>query len=531
MKKRWMLIGGAAAIALACSVQAQVTNVIIGGDAGNGNFTTVDPYAASHAVTTNTTGRRLIQTSIIGSYIAVPGWRLERTYISGGNASYGWDGAAGTPIGGPDYVFGNSGDWTLSSDTIYAAGMVSGSVATVSFELAMTTILSSNAASCAGTVDFGGGQTFSWTAADATAVAANTLLSFNTNFVLTADSSQASITLYPSTGRNTDGSTGGGQVKIDNVSLVVVSPETAYESIILLGGDLGNGNIQTVDPFHAWTNSARTNEMTYVTNSTLRRMFQNSDIGRVVDFPGWSARRTYYMGGNNAWAIDDTAGSGKAGYPNAYYFMNSGDATLTSSNYPVLLFPGDTLTVSFNMWMANLITNEVAVPPSCAGKIDFGGGHVYEWTAEETYVLANQTMVGFTKDFAMTNSASEMTVELYFSTGRGDQTNALRSANQCLIDDITVVAKRPPSPPSIVGFKLVAPGIYEIEVETKNPDVQHLLGSTDLVNGGWSSIPHSDDGLNPYVQTNLLYSTPNGVNRVIYIQSGDAQAFFGVSAD
>ena len=82
-----------------------------------------------------------------------------------------------------------------------------------------------------------------------------------------------------------------------------------------------------------------------------------------------------------------------------------------------------------------------------------------------------------------------------------------------------------------MGFKLVAPGIYEIEVETKNPDVQHLLGSTDLVNGGWSSIPHSDDGLNPYVQTNLLYSTPNGVNRVIYIQSGDAQAFFGVSAD
>lgn len=56
-----------------------------------------------------------------------------------------------------------------------------------------------------------------------------------------------------------------------------------------------------------------------------------------------------------------------------------------------------------------------------------------------------------------------------------------------------------------------------------------LLECNDLMNGSWSYAAHSDDGISPYIVTNLSHSTSdtNG-NVVIYVDATDARRFFGL---
>lgn len=56
----------------------------------------------------------------------------------------------------------------------------------------------------------------------------------------------------------------------------------------------------------------------------------------------------------------------------------------------------------------------------------------------------------------------------------------------------------------------------------------HLFDRDDLVMGDWAYVPHSDDGVSPYVVTNLSHSTPEGENRVIYVEASDAKKFYGL---
>lgn len=64
---------------------------------------------------------------------------------------------------------------------------------------------------------------------------------------------------------------------------------------------------------------------------------------------------------------------------------------------------------------------------------------------------------------------------------------------------------------------------------TGNWEELRLVGSSNLVRGGWSYIPHSDDGVNPFMITNLLYSTSmDATQRIIYVHPAGPTAFFGV---
>jgi len=56
------------------------------------------------------------------------------------------------------------------------------------------------------------------------------------------------------------------------------------------------------------------------------------------------------------------------------------------------------------------------------------------------------------------------------------------------------------------------------------------MASSNLVTEGWGSIPHSDDGVNPFVVTNLDYSTTDtsGSNEVIYVEVDHVQKFFSI---
>jgi hypothetical protein len=54
------------------------------------------------------------------------------------------------------------------------------------------------------------------------------------------------------------------------------------------------------------------------------------------------------------------------------------------------------------------------------------------------------------------------------------------------------------------------------------------LGVNDLVNGAWTHVAHSDDALNPFLVTNMLYSSSEDGNRVFYIQMNDFAKFISI---
>lgn len=91
--------------------------------------------------------------------------------------------------------------------------------------------------------------------------------------------------------------------------------------------------------------------------------------------------------------------------------------------------------------------------------------------------------------------------------------------------DLTVVY-RPGS--EIVGAEAVSGGQMKLTVNVGGTaDSYSLLGTDDLT-GSWAAVPHSDDGVNPFVVTNLGYSTSDGSNLVIYVETTNSSGFFGI---
>ena len=81
---------------------------------------------------------------------------------------------------------------------------------------------------------------------------------------------------------------------------------------------------------------------------------------------------------------------------------------------------------------------------------------------------------------------------------------------------------------SIVDMDFVSDGVVEMVIYSSSPEENVPLVSSDLLTDAWQAVPHSDDGVNDFVLTNLSYSTVSGTNRVIYLQADTAQKFFGI---
>lgn len=95
------------------------------------------------------------------------------------------------------------------------------------------------------------------------------------------------------------------------------------------------------------------------------------------------------------------------------------------------------------------------------------------------------------------------------------------------IDDVPV---SPTKPATIIALTSVSGNVVKMVVDAPDaPESYYPLANVDLVNGGWSMVAHSDDGVNPFVVTNLSYSTVEGTNEVIYLKAEDAAKFFGVN--
>ena len=101
------------------------------------------------------------------------------------------------------------------------------------------------------------------------------------------------------------------------------------------------------------------------------------------------------------------------------------------------------------------------------------------------------------------------------------------------IDDADLFAFRfIPDDAVPVGYTLVpASNAVKVVIDTSTlSSVEYIPQSTtDLVGGSWAQPPHSDDGVNPFVVTNVEdYATTTGSNAVIYLETDAVAEFFKI---
>ncbi len=87
----------------------------------------------------------------------------------------------------------------------------------------------------------------------------------------------------------------------------------------------------------------------------------------------------------------------------------------------------------------------------------------------------------------------------------------------------------PPEIATISDWSIVSDSVMRLVVDAPSLASNYYPKiTTDLVIGSWESVPHSDDGVNAFVVTNLDYSTAEGTNEVIYVRATNSAAFFGI---
>lgn len=123
--------------------------------------------------------------------------------------------------------------------------------------------------------------------------------------------------------------------------------------------------------------------------------------------------------------------------------------------------------------------------------------------------------------FAMPTSASSLN-ELVFAGEGGD------------LDDL-VVTTDDPFLPVIESFEHYSGNVCRMVVsfpvgnQLVLPSHFSPIKSTDLVAGVWDdTVTHSTNGVDGWLDTTLDYSIVSGSSRTLYLQAGDAAAFFGL---
>jgi len=100
-----------------------------------------------------------------------------------------------------------------------------------------------------------------------------------------------------------------------------------------------------------------------------------------------------------------------------------------------------------------------------------------------------------------------------------------------------VLYSDPTCPPAIVSCSPVSSNVVEMVVNAPGPANRYYLqGTTGLLPGSepWARVAHSDNGVDPFIFTNLAYSasdTATGTNEVIYVQANKSTEFLKVFGD
>lgn len=85
--------------------------------------------------------------------------------------------------------------------------------------------------------------------------------------------------------------------------------------------------------------------------------------------------------------------------------------------------------------------------------------------------------------------------------------------------------------PEIVSFANVSGQLRLVVNGPSSSEKYTVRAKNSLVSGSWVPVAHSDDGLNPFVVTNLSYSGAEGTNEVIYLEATASEKFFRVEGN
>lgn len=100
------------------------------------------------------------------------------------------------------------------------------------------------------------------------------------------------------------------------------------------------------------------------------------------------------------------------------------------------------------------------------------------------------------------------------------------------IDDLVLTTVNPFSA-AIASFEYYSGNVYRMVLDFPEGNqmassVSYPLKSTDLTSAPWATVAHSTNGVSPWLITNLNYSATEGESQVIYLQSTEDAAFFGL---
>ncbi len=149
-------------------------------------------------------------------------------------------------------------------------------------------------------------------------------------------------------------------------------------------------------------------------------------------------------------------------------------------------------------------------------------------------ILVNDVEEEALKDFPDTGSWTnwELTSPLTVALNAGTNTvQALSAAGSGFtggnLDHLAIYLQSTPG--NIAGSTILANGLMRLEISGATPAASYYPESTlSLVGETWEAVPHSDDGVNPFIVTDLSYSTTDGTNKFIYMQTTNSAEFFRI---
>ena len=306
---------------------------------------------------------------------------------------------------------------------------------------------------------------------------------------------------------------------------------------VAAGGNLSNSGEHHVGNVGGSVNNNTTVSGTYSVGGTFGLGLAATGGGALTVNAGG------IVNANGAWLI--------AGYASG----GSGDITVDGGTLNAGVFYVGNLgngTLTVNSGSASSAVLNVALEPSSTGLVEVNGGiltvtglNAGHTTGSATVTLNGGQMInngGFVQNAnTVMNFAGG---ELVFTVSsledvndvidNGSGTWNFAETRSVVSNAQGVVVSSVPTPPTeaaTIVSSSISNNVMRMVIDTPSGlNFYQPMASSNLVTEGWGSIPHSDDGVNPFVVTNLDYSTTDtsGSNEVIYVQVDHVQKFFSV---
>jgi hypothetical protein len=149
-------------------------------------------------------------------------------------------------------------------------------------------------------------------------------------------------------------------------------------------------------------------------------------------------------------------------------------------------------------------------------------------------IWVNGVLAEALKEFPVTGAWDnyERTVPMTVALDAG--TNTVRAISEAgsgftggNMDHLAIYLKG--SPATIEGVTFLANGTAKMAIGGAVPASDyHVESTTDLILIPWAPVAHSDDGVNEYRLDNLTYSSTDGTNKFIYLQTTNSAEFFRI---